>query len=69
LGLRLTETPEAPDTIMVDNSLSFLMAHHMSPIGWRFMSYDCRKLDRSAEQKSGQTIPLGISQGFGKIWP
>jgi hypothetical protein len=47
LGLGLTETPEVLNTIMVDNSLIFPMVHNMAPNGERFMSYDCRKLDRS----------------------
>jgi hypothetical protein len=34
---------------MVGNSLSFPMVHNMVPNGSRFMSYNCRKLDRLAE--------------------
>jgi hypothetical protein len=49
LGLGLTETLEVPNTIMVGNSLSFTTVHNMARIGWRFMSYDYRKLDRSTE--------------------
>jgi hypothetical protein len=41
LGLRLAETPEDLNTIMVGNSLRFLMIHNMAPISKRFMSYDC----------------------------
>jgi hypothetical protein len=51
LGLGLTETPEAPNTITVVNSLIFLMVHNMAPNGHQFMSYDCRTLDLSAESK------------------
>jgi hypothetical protein len=46
-GFRLTETPKTPNTITVENSLSFLMA----PNCWRFTWYDCRKLDRCAESE------------------
>jgi hypothetical protein len=59
-GLRLTETPELPNTITVGNSLSFPSVHHTAPIG---------NLTGLLKQKSGQSIPLGISQGFSKIWP
>jgi hypothetical protein len=65
----LAETPEVPNTIMVPNSLSFPVVCNMAPISWQIMSYDYRKLDRFAEQISGQTILLGISQEFGKILP
>jgi hypothetical protein len=46
-GLGLTETPEVPNTIMVGNSLRFLMVCNMAPNGQRFTSYECQKLDRS----------------------
>jgi hypothetical protein len=68
LGLRLTKTLEVLNTITVGNSLSFPTVHHMAEIGQRFMSYDCQKLDHLLKQKSGQTIPLGINQGFDQIW-
>jgi hypothetical protein len=32
-GLGLTKSLEVPNTIMVGNSLGFLMVHHMAPIG------------------------------------
>jgi hypothetical protein len=31
LGLGFVETPEVPNTITVDNSLSFLLVHNMDP--------------------------------------
>jgi hypothetical protein len=34
LGFRLTETLKVPNTITVDNSLSFPTAHNTAPIGW-----------------------------------
>jgi hypothetical protein len=49
LGFGLAETLKVLNTIMVGNSLSFLMVCNMTPSGWRFLSYDCQKLDRSAE--------------------
>jgi hypothetical protein len=49
LSLGLTKIPEVPNTITVGNYISFLMVHNMAPIGWRFMSYDCWKLDQLAE--------------------
>jgi hypothetical protein len=67
LGLGLTETLEVLNTITVGNSLSFPMVHYTAPIGCSFMSYDCQKLDRLAETKSGQTIDFGASQDFDKI--
>jgi hypothetical protein len=51
LGLGLTETPEALNTITVGNSLSFPMVHKMAPNNRRFMSYGCRKLDLFAESE------------------
>jgi hypothetical protein len=48
-GIGLTETPEVPNTITVGNSLSSPTVYNTAPISWRFMSYDYRKLDRSAE--------------------
>jgi hypothetical protein len=49
LGLGLAETLNVPNTIMVGNSLSLPMVHTMAPNDWRFMSYNCRKIDRFAE--------------------
>jgi hypothetical protein len=49
LGIELAETPKVPHTIKVEKSLRFPTIHNMAPIGRRFMSYDCQKLDRSAE--------------------
>jgi hypothetical protein len=51
LGSRLTEALEVPNTFTVGNSLSFLMVHNRAPIGQWFMSYYCRKLNRSAESE------------------
>jgi hypothetical protein len=48
LDFGLTETPGAPNTITVGNSLSFLMVYNMAPNSQRFTSYDCQKLDRFA---------------------
>jgi hypothetical protein len=47
----LIETPEALNTIIVGNSLSFLMVYNMAPNGQRFTSYVYQKLDRSAESE------------------
>jgi hypothetical protein len=51
MGLGLTEVPEVPSTITDANSLCFLMVYNTAPNGRRFMSYDCRKLDRFAESE------------------
>jgi hypothetical protein len=51
LGLGLAETLEVPNNITVGNSLKFLMVHNTASNGWRFMSYDYRKVDRSAESE------------------
>jgi hypothetical protein len=51
LDFGLAETLEVLNTITVGNSLSFLMIHKTAPNGWRFMSYDFWKLDRSAESE------------------
>jgi hypothetical protein len=68
LGLGLTETPEVLNTIRVGNSLRFQMIHNTAPIGQQFMSYDCRKLDRSTESEiwADCTFPhkSGIWQNF-----
>jgi hypothetical protein len=48
-GIGLTETPEVSNTITVGNSLISPTVYDMAPISWRFMSYDCQKLDRSTE--------------------
>jgi hypothetical protein len=70
LGLRLTETPEVSNTITLGNSLSFPMVYTMDPNSLRFMSYDYRKLDRTAESEIwADYIPLGISQEFDEIPP
>jgi hypothetical protein len=49
LGFELTETLEVLNTIKVGNYLRFLMVNNTSTNGWRFTSYGCRKLNRSAE--------------------
>jgi hypothetical protein len=51
LGLRLPKTPEVLNTIMVDNSIIFLMVHNTALNGWRFTSYDYRKLNRFTESE------------------
>jgi hypothetical protein len=48
--LGLAETPEVPNTISDDNSLTFLMVHQMAINGWRFTSYGSQKLDRLLNQ-------------------
>jgi hypothetical protein len=47
LGLGLTKILEVSNTIMIGNSLRFLMVHITVPNGQRIMSYDCQKPDRS----------------------
>jgi hypothetical protein len=51
LGLGLTKTPEVPNTVTVGNSVIFPMVHNTVPNSLRFMSYDCQKLNRSAESE------------------
>jgi hypothetical protein len=67
LSLGLTEPLEVLNTIMVGNSLCFSTVYNTAPIGWRFMSFDCQKLDRLAGTKSGQTISFDTSQDFDDI--
>jgi hypothetical protein len=51
LGLRLTETLEVPNTIMVGNPLIFPVIYNTAPNGQRFTSYGCQKLNRFAESE------------------
>jgi hypothetical protein len=64
LGLRFSETLEVPNTITVGNSLSFHTVHNTAPIGWRFMTYDCQKLDRSAETVIWADYTFWYKSGF-----
>jgi hypothetical protein len=49
LDFGLAETSEVPHTITVGNTLKFLTVLNTAPIGQQFTSYDCHKLNRSAE--------------------
>jgi hypothetical protein len=64
LCLGLTKTPEVSNTSTVGNSLSIPTVHHTAPIGWRFTSYDCRKLDRSAETEIWADYTFWYKSGF-----
>jgi hypothetical protein len=66
LGLGLTETLEVPNTIIVGNSLSFPMVYQTAPVGRRFESYDCRKLDWSAETEIWAAHIFRYNSGFWK---
>jgi hypothetical protein len=65
LGFRFTKTPEVPNTIIVGNSLSFPMVHNKAPISRQFTSYDCQKLNRSAESEIWADYTLRHESG---IW-
>jgi hypothetical protein len=62
----LTETPDAPNTIMVANSLTFPMVHKMAPNGQRFVSYGSRKPDRLLTQNflGSLDLPVGLLAKF-----
>jgi hypothetical protein len=51
LDLGQVETAEVPNTISVDNYLSFLMVHYAAPNSQRLMSYDCRNSPGLLNQK------------------
>jgi hypothetical protein len=70
LRLGEIETPRLLNTILLDNSLHFLMVHFTTLNGQQIRSYDYRNstgLLNSGE--TGQTWPSGINQDFGKILP
>jgi hypothetical protein len=50
-GFGFAETPEPLNTIMVGNSLIFLMVYKMALNSWHFTSYGYRKLNLSAGTK------------------
>jgi hypothetical protein len=73
LGLGMTKTLEVQNTIMVCNSLSFLVVYKMAPNDQWFKSYDCRKLDRSCWIRNLGGLYLsaqvGIWQNFAITFP
>jgi hypothetical protein len=64
LCLGLAKTLEVPNTIMVANSLTFLMVHNTALNGEQFMSYDSRKLYQFAKSEFWADWTFWSKSGF-----